>query len=226
MGTTQMMSRPSRRKNRSGSTRKTTTTSPRPLVPCPVSRTRVPSSVPGWTVIMSRFSTRTSPLPLHVGQRSEGTSPLPLGAGGDGRTARGPVAPAGRADLGHRQRDRYLAPERGDAERDGHGGFDDLLGVVAPAGAAPAEDRREQIAQTAEGAEVGKVEIDAEIPAGRPTTTAARPPTRPGPGERPIATQLIVLRALLGIAQHVVRLVDLLEALGRLRILGAPVGLI
>ena len=42
----------------------------------------------------------------------------------------------------------------------------------------------------------------------------------------PVSTELIVLLALLGIAQHVVRFVDLLEALGRLRVIGIAVGMV
>src|SRR5213595_3219035 len=83
-GTVQTMSSPSRRKNRSGSTCSTTTTSPFPFVPCPRRRSLVPSSVPAGTVIIRRFSTRTSPLPPQVWHRSEGTRPLPRHTGHGG----------------------------------------------------------------------------------------------------------------------------------------------
>src|SRR5205807_2425898 len=152
IGTTPMTSSPSRRKKRSGSTWMATTTSPRPLAPCPLRRSRVPSSVPAGIVIASRFSTRTSPDPWQVGQGCAGTR--------------------------------------------------------------PPENRREQTPQPAERAQIREVELHAGAP-GR----AARPnPAAPGARERPVAAQLIVLLPLLGIAQHVVRFVDLLEALRGLRL--------
>src|SRR5437660_817702 len=120
-GTTPMTSSPSRRKNRSGSTWMATTTSPRPLAPCPLRRSRVPSSVPAGMVIAIRLWPRTSP---------------------------------------------------------------------GPAGRAP-----------------------------RPTAT-------PGSRERPVAAQLVVLLPFVGIAQHVVRFVDLLEAVRRLRLVGVTVGMV
>src|SRR5437762_4054620 len=91
-GTVQTMSSPSRRKNRSGSTCSTTTTSPFPFVPCPRRRSLVPSSVPAGTVITRRFSTRTSPLPPQVWHRSEGTRPLPRHTG-HGRFTANPPCP-------------------------------------------------------------------------------------------------------------------------------------
>src|SRR5256885_7083817 len=74
--------------------------------------------------------------------------------------------------------------------------------------AAAAEDRREDVAQPAERAEIGEIEI---------STLEGPPPTRPRARVRAVAPQLIVLPPLLSVAQDVVRLVDLLEALGRLR---------
>src|SRR5207253_3143571 len=68
----------------------------------------------------------------------------------------------------------------------------------------------------------GKVKVAAR-PAGR---RAARPRAAPRSRERPVAPQLVVLLALLGIAQHVVRFVDLLEALRRLRLVGVAVGMV
>src|SRR3990172_12939658 len=92
MGTVEITSSPWRRKKRSGSTCSTTTTSPFPFVPCPLRRSLVPSSVPGGTVITSRFSTVTSPLPLQVGHRLEGTFPLPRHTG-HGRCTANPPCP-------------------------------------------------------------------------------------------------------------------------------------
>src|SRR5439155_896548 len=83
---------PSGRKNRSRSTCSITTASPLAIDPCPRRRSFVPSSMPGGTVIMSRFSTRTSPLPPHVWQSSEGTFPLPRHTG-HGRLTANPPCP-------------------------------------------------------------------------------------------------------------------------------------
>src|SRR5438093_1037954 len=90
MGTVQTTSRPSRRKNRSGSTWNWTTTSPLPFAPWPLRRMRVPSSVPGGTVMIKRFSTRTSPAPWQVPHRVEGTRPLPRHTGHGRLTAKPP----------------------------------------------------------------------------------------------------------------------------------------
>src|SRR5512135_2645308 len=53
---------------------------------------RVPSSVPGGTVTMMRFSIETSPEPRQVGQRSLGTFPLPRHTG-HGRVTANPPCP-------------------------------------------------------------------------------------------------------------------------------------
>src|SRR2546429_311290 len=91
-GPTPMTSSPSRRKKRSGSTWIATTTSPRPLAPCPLSRSRAPSSVPAGIVIASRFSTRTSPDPWQVGHGCAGTRPRPRHTG-HGRVTANPPWP-------------------------------------------------------------------------------------------------------------------------------------
>src|SRR5207247_2841959 len=80
-----------------------------------------------------------------------------------------------------------------------------------------AEDRREDVPQPAERAEIGEIEIDG------PPRTLGRPRcSRIGA----IAPQLVILPPLVGVAQDVVRLVDLLEALGRLRVAGVAVGVV
>src|SRR5438093_1236517 len=154
MGTVQTTSRPSRRKNRSGSTWNWTTTSPLPFAPWPLRRMRVPSSVPGGTVMIKRFSTRTSPAPWQVPHRVEGTRPLPRHTGHGRLTAKPPCPKA----------------------------------MVA-----------------------------------RPSPRAAVT-TRPGEG--PILAELIVLFPLRGVAEHVVRFVDLLEALSRLWLAGIAVRMV
>ena len=90
IGTMQMTSSPSRRKNVSGSTLNSTSRSPFPFAPWPRRRTRVPSSVPGGTVIISCFSTRTSPAPWQVPQRCDGMRPLPRHIGHGRLTANPP----------------------------------------------------------------------------------------------------------------------------------------
>src|SRR5436190_10650 len=165
-GTVQTTSNPSRRKNRSGSTCSTTTTSPFPFVPCPRRRSLVPSSVPGGTVIISRFSTRTSPLPPQVRHRSEGTRPLPRQTG-HGRFTANPPCP------------NEITP------RPRHSG-----------------------------------QVDRLAPGAWPS------PPSPSPIVRAVAAQPVVAFALLRIAQDVLRLVDFLEALGRLRVAGITIGMI
>src|SRR5437773_172781 len=167
-GTVQTMSSPSRRKNRSGSTCSTTTTSPFPFVPCPRRRSLVPSSVPAGTVITRRFSTRTSPLPPQVWQRSEGTFPLP--------------------------------------RHTGHGRF--TANPPCPNETTPRPRHSGQVDSVAPGA----------------LRTGASTPPRPR--VRTIASHLVVPLALVRIAQHVVRLVDLLEALGRLSVVGIAIGMV
>src|SRR5204862_1177367 len=60
----------------------------------------------------------------------------------------------------------------------------------------------------------------------RPRRGAPRPTATPGSRERSVAAQLVVLLPFGGIAQHVVRFVDLLEALRRLRLVGITVGMV
>src|SRR5207302_1066610 len=84
----------------------------------------------------------------------------------------------------------------------------------------PAEDGREQVAEPAERAEIREIEVDPPG-AGR---TGASAPTRAR--VRAIASQLIVSLALVRIAQHIVRLVDLLEALRRLRHSATALGML
>src|SRR5437660_1279681 len=96
-----------------------------------------------------------------------------------------------------------------------------LVVRAAPAlGTTPAEDAREQVAQPAERAEIRKIELG---PSGALGTSASTPP---GPRVRTIASQLVVPLALVRIAQHVVRLVDFLEALGRLSVGGIAIGVV
>src|SRR5207247_3975719 len=87
---------------------------------------------------------------------------------------------------------------------------------------APTEDRREQVAQSAERAQIGQIEIG--IGAWCRPATAPVPLT--GARERSIAPQLVVLLHLVRGAQDVVRLVDLLEAVGSLRIGGITIGVV
>ncbi len=88
---------PSREKKRSGSTWKLTIRSPAsapplPRGPCPLRRIFEPLSVPGGTVIITRFSTRTSPAPAQVPQRWDAILPLPRHAG-HGRLTENPPCP-------------------------------------------------------------------------------------------------------------------------------------
>src|SRR5947207_15618191 len=84
----------------------------------------------------------------------------------------------------------------------------------------PPEDAREQIPQPAERAEIREIELDRS---GALRTGASTPPR---PRVRTIASHLVVPLALVRIAQHVVRLVDLLEALGRLSVVGIAIGMV
>src|SRR5579862_5571856 len=52
-----------------------------PFPPCPLSRTLLPVSVPAGTVISTFLRLRTSPMPLHVGHRCDGTRPRPRHTG-------------------------------------------------------------------------------------------------------------------------------------------------
>src|SRR5215207_10319194 len=61
-----------------------------PLPPCPFSRTLVPDSAPAGTVISTFLRERTSPEPLHDGQRSDGMVPRPRHAGHGRLTAKPP----------------------------------------------------------------------------------------------------------------------------------------
>src|SRR2546428_392070 len=163
MGTVHTTSRPSRRKKRSGSTWNWTTPSPLPFAPWPLRRMRMPSSVPGGTVMIKRFSTRTSPAPWQVPHRVEGTRPLPRHTG-HGRLTAKPPCP------------KEIVP------RPWHSGQTEM---VAPGAAVTAR-----------------------------------------PGEGAVLAELIVLLPLRGVAQHVVRFVDLLEALSRLWFAGIAVRMV
>src|SRR5258706_11306704 len=66
--------------------------SPRPLGPWFLRRMRAPSSTPAGMSTLIRFSTRTSPPPWQVGQRCEGTVPLPRHTG-QGRFTANPPCP-------------------------------------------------------------------------------------------------------------------------------------
>src|SRR5918996_5161877 len=134
----------------------------------------------------------------------------------DGGAGRGALAAARGAYLRERQRDGHAPAQRRDAEWDRQDGLD-FVGFLA-ATALP-EDRREQVAEPAERAQVGNVEVPAEI-AGRPHAAAAIP------RERPVAAQLVVLLPLGGVAQDVVRLADLLEPLGGVGVVRIPVGVV
>src|SRR5207237_9610676 len=122
---------------------------------------------------------------------------------------------AGRAYRRERQRDGHATAQRRHAERDRDGGLDLVLVLGTRAAAAATENRREQIPQPAERAQVGKVELDARPPR-PPARRAARPTAAPPSRERSVAAQLVVLLTFFGIAQHAGRFVDLLAALARL----------
>src|SRR5690349_3696399 len=145
-----------------------------------------------------------------------------LGTRRERRTGRASRTVARRANIRKREDHGNLPAERRDPERDRDGGLDFFLFFIgAGPGTAPAEDRREQIPETAERAQVGDVEVDVSGAWSRPASTRACRPR-----ERPIAPQLIVLLALLGIAQHVVRFVDLLEAFGGLWVVRVAVRMV
>src|SRR3989441_227040 len=147
-----------------------------------------------------------------LAERDRAAAPA-LETGRERCTQRAAAPPAGGAHFRHPERHRHLAPQRRDAERDRDRGLDLLFFLPYGAAlAAAAEDRREDVAQPAERAEIGEIEI---------STLEGPPPTRPRARVRAVAPQLIVLPPLLSVAQDVVRLVDLLEALGRLRRAGA-----
>src|SRR5256886_12676634 len=104
-----------------------------------------------------------------------------------------------------------------------HTRFDcDWSSDVCSSDLAPTEDRREQVAQSAERAQIGQIELG--IGAWCRPATAPVPLT--GARERSIAPQLVVLLPLLRVAQDVVRLVDFLEAVGGLRIVGITIGVV
>src|SRR6266487_1094164 len=118
----------------------------------------------------------------------------------------------------------FRPAERGGAEWDRDLGLS-LFRFGLTACAAPAENRREDVA---EAAEVRDVEVAAVLRGG---ATAACPPLAPtaakaGARKGTVAPQLIVFLALVAVTQHVVRFVDLLEALGRLRIVGVAIGMV
>src|SRR4029077_7524714 len=89
----------------------------------------------------------------------DGAPPLTLGARGERRPRRASRPAARRADLRERERDRHAAAERGDAERDRYGGLDLILALRGGAATAPPENRREQISEPAERAQIGQVEL-------------------------------------------------------------------
>src|SRR5207237_4893331 len=122
-------------------------------------------------------------------------------------------------------------PPRGDAERnrDLSLGFLELgfapRGPRRPPRPAATKNGRKNIAQTAA---IGHVEFAAvgwSAAAAPRSGSAATAPKAAGPGKRAVATELIVFLALVGVAQHVVRFVDFLEAVGGLRIVGIAVGM-
>ena len=164
-GTSQTTSMPSRRKKRSGCTWKLMMMSPgapppRARSPWPRMRRREPLSVAGGTVIVTRFSLRTSPAAATGGARlgrdlaaapALGTRPvdreaalaerdrsaaLALGTGGPGRARRAAAAGAGGTGLGHRDGDRDLAAQRRHPERHLHHRFERSRSS-APPGARP-----------------------------------------------------------------------------------------
>ena len=108
-----------------------------------------------------------------------------LGAGGPGRARRAAAARAGGAGLRHRDRDRDLPAERGDPERHlDHAPRASRLGVLlAPA---PAEDRREDVAQSAEVAELESLAgvRRASAPRARPAPARDAPGRCRGPSHR------------------------------------------
>ena len=139
----------------------------------------MPDSVPVGTVIITRRSVRTSPTPSQVGHGADGIFPRPrhcgqgrvtanppwpnemvprpvaLGTSREGGAGRAAVPVAGRTGLGNRQGDRYLPAEHGDAERH----VDHRLQALAPLLALPpAEDRREDVAET-EATQVAEVNV-------------------------------------------------------------------
>src|SRR5439155_4909768 len=100
-----------------------------------------------------------------------------------------------------------------------------------PPPAPPPEDGREQIAQPAERPQIGQIEVGPTGPPPPPLrwAPAAHPrtePASPTAGERAIAAQLVVLLAFVGVAQHVMRFVDLFEPIGGAGIIGVPVGMV
>src|SRR5881398_2538876 len=155
-------------------------------------------------------------------ERNHPTPPA-LRAGGQRGARRRAAAAAGGTHLRHRQRHRHLTSQRRDAERDRDRGLDLVLVVRASPAlrTTPAEDAREQVSQPAERAEIRQIEID---------PGALRPgPRAPRPARsriRAVAAHLVVALALRGIAQHVLRFVDLLEALGRLSVVGIAIGMV
>src|SRR5690606_14357356 len=124
-----------------------------------------------------------------------------------------------------------LAAPRCRLERD----LDEVLDVLTPLRrprpvtgpllllTAPVEERAEQVAQPAEVAEV--LEGKALLVDGA-RTRARRAPTEAEASERTHLAHLVVLPALLVVRQHRIRLADLLEPLGRLRIVGVRVGVV
>src|SRR5205085_216676 len=151
----------------------------------------------------------------------DGAAAFTFGTSREGGAGRASRPAARRAYLRQRERDGHPATQCGDAERNGDRGLDLVLVLGTRAAAAPPENRREEIAEPAERAQIGEVELHAGAPGrARPT------PAAPGAGERAVAAQLVVLLPLLGIAQHVVRFVDLLEALRGLRLVGVTVGMV
>src|SRR5207245_1146403 len=119
-----------------------------------------------------------------LAERDRAPAPA-LGTGRERCTRRAAAPAAGGTHFRHPERHRHLAPQRRDAERDRDRGLDLLFFLPYGAAlAAAAEDRREDVAQPAERAEIGEIDI---------STLEGPPPTRPRARVRPVAPQLLLL---------------------------------
>src|SRR4029077_1818549 len=101
-----------------------------------------------------------------------------LGTGRERRAGRAARPAARRALLRQRQHDRNLAPERRHAERNRDHRLDLFLFLRRRTRAATPEDRREQVPEPAERAQVRHVEVRVPPPqpaSGRSTPEAAAP---------------------------------------------------
>ena len=249
-GTSQRMSIPSRWKKRSGCTWNVMIRSPG----APPGARAGPGlaagcasrvSVAGGTVMVTRFSVRTSPAPRQVGHGCEGILPRPRHCGQGRLTAKppwpneivprpshsgqvdhvAPGAPPLPAQVGQASVTGMvtviLPPERRHPERH----LDHRLEGLAPrlrllAPRARRWTRRCRPARRSPRSRTPRRRRSARAPPGRarPGAGAARPPV-----ERAQAAHLVVLLPLLGVGEHAVRLGDLLEALGRLGVVGVGV---